>query len=116
MDKEGALRLDGTMGTGMAVARLFSGLEFSRVVLDFFFYCHNLEMDFVLGDALRSFTVWCAPFFISPKPRNTAIVGAPKNQGAGSYFEKNRAGFKEGSQGGGVLSQRKMRLTGNHRL
>jgi hypothetical protein len=31
------LRLDGTMGTGLAIARLFSGLKLSRVDLDFFF-------------------------------------------------------------------------------
>jgi hypothetical protein len=107
VDKEGALRLDGTMGTGMAVARLFSGLEFSCVVLDFFFYCHNLEMDFVLGDALRSFTVWCAPFFISPMPRNTAIVGAPKIRGRGPILRKTGRGSKRAARAAGYCLREK---------
>ena len=37
VDTKGLLGLDGTMGTGPAVAHVFSGLEFFRVVLDFLF-------------------------------------------------------------------------------
>jgi hypothetical protein len=51
VDTEGSLGLDATMGTGPAVARLFSGLQFSRVVLDFLLCCHILEVNFHLGDA-----------------------------------------------------------------
>jgi hypothetical protein len=51
MDLERSFRLDDTMGAGPAVAHVFSGLEFSRVVLDFLFYCHILEVNLHLGDA-----------------------------------------------------------------
>ena len=51
VDTKGLLGLDGTMGTGPAVAHVFSGLEFSRVVLDFLFCCHNLEVNLHWGGA-----------------------------------------------------------------
>jgi len=51
MDTEGALGLDATMGTGLAVTSVFSGLHFSRVVLDFLLCCHNLEVNLHWGDA-----------------------------------------------------------------
>ena len=69
VDTEGALRLrlDRTMGTGPAVAHVFSGLEFFRVVLDFLFSCHNLEVNLHWGDAPRSFNGLVRPLFSFPK-------------------------------------------------
>ena len=94
VDKEGLLRLDGTMGTGPAVARLFSGLEFSRVVLDFLFCCHNLEIDFLLGDAPRSFTIWCGPFFYFSEATKHSDRRRAKKQGRGPILRKTGRGPK----------------------
>ena len=97
VDTEGSLGLHGTMGTGLAVTSVFSCLNFSCVVLDFLFCCHNLEMNFVLGDAPRSFTIWCGPFFHFPEATKHCDHRRAKKAGAGSYFEKDWAGSKEGS-------------------
>jgi len=67
MDTERPLGLDGTMGTGLAVTYVYSGLDFSRVVLDFLFCCHNLKIYCVLGDAPRSFHGQVRPLFHSPQ-------------------------------------------------
>jgi hypothetical protein len=82
VDTEGLLGLDGTMGAGLAVTRVFSCLNFSRVVLDFLFCCHNLEMNFVLGGAPRSFNGQVWPLFSFPhSQKKTAIIRAPKRGG-----------------------------------
>jgi hypothetical protein len=67
MDTEWLLGGHGTMWTGLAVARVFSCLKLSRVVLDFLFCCHNLDMDFEMGDAPRSFNGLVRPLFHFPK-------------------------------------------------
>lgn len=96
VDTEGLLRLDGTMGTGPAVARLFSGFQFFRVVLDFLFCCHNLEMNLHMGDAPRSFNGLVRPLFSFPQSGETLRSSARQKNGAGSHFEKHEGGVQAG--------------------
>ena len=86
VDTEGSLGLDGTMGTGLAVTSVFSGLHFSRVVLDFLFCCHNLEMNFVLGGAPRSFNGQVRPLFHFPKATKKLRSSARQKNGGGVPF------------------------------
>lgn len=117
MDLERSFRLDGTMGAGPAVAHVFSGLEFSRVVLDFLFCCHNLEIPFRWGTRCDRRTVRCGPFFHIPKvTENCDRRRVKQKRGRGPILRKTRAASKQGGQGGGVLSQRKTRLRSLPRL
>jgi hypothetical protein len=101
VDTEGALRLrlDRTMGTGPAVAHVFSGLEFFRVVLDFLFGCHNLEVYLHWGTRHDRSTVWRGPFFHLPTATKYCDRRRAKKNGAGSHFEKNEGGVKAGQPG-----------------
>ena len=101
VDTEGALRLrlDRTMGTGPAVAHVFSGLEFFRVVLDFLFSCHNLEVNLHWGTRHDRSTVWCGPFFHLPTETKYCDRRRAKKHGAGSHFEKTGGGVKAGQPG-----------------
>jgi hypothetical protein len=105
------------MGTGLAVTNVFSCLNFSRVVLDFLFHCHILEMSFEMGDAPRSFNGLVRPLFsFSPKQRKTLRSSAHHKKGRDLILRKTGAGSKQGCQGGGVQSQRETRLRSHSRL
>jgi hypothetical protein len=87
VDTERVLGLDAAMGTGLAVRSVFPGLHLSRVVLDFLFCCHNLEVPVLLGG--RAAIVQrsgAAPFFISPNDEKTTIVRRAKKNGGGVLF------------------------------
>ena len=88
VDTEGALRLrlDRTMGTGPAVTHVFSGLEFFRVVLDFLFSCHNLEVNLHWGDAPRSFNGLVRPLFSSPHSNEVLRSSARQENRGGVPF------------------------------
>ena len=107
MDTEGALGLDATMGTGLAVTSVFSGLHFSRVVLDFLFCCHKLEVNLHWGTRRDRSTVWCGPFFHLPTATKNCDRRRAKKNGAGSHFEKNGGGVKAGQLGRrGTISEK----------
>jgi hypothetical protein len=52
------------MRTGPAIAWALSGLDFSRMVLDFLFCCHNLKVHVFGGRAAIVQTIRFAPFFV----------------------------------------------------
>jgi hypothetical protein len=116
VDTEGTLGFDAAMGTGLAVKSVFSGLHLSRVVLDFLFCCHNLEVDVLLGARRDRSTVRCGPLFHLPKRRKNHDRPRAKKRGRGPILRKTRAGSKQGCLRGGIPSQRKTRLTSNPRL
>jgi len=80
---------------------LFSGLQFSRVVLDFLFCCHNLEIGFLIGDAPRSFTIWCGPFFHFPEATKPCDRRRAKKQGRGPILRKTGRDTKRAARAPG---------------
>jgi len=104
---EGLLRLDSAMGTGLAVTWVVSRLKFSRVVLDFFFRCHNLKMNSVLGGAPRSFNGQLPPLFPFPKATKNRDRQRATKEGRGPILRKTRAGSKQGSLTAGARLREK---------
>jgi len=85
-----------------------SGLDFSGVVLDFLFCCHNLNMDCLWGDAPRSFHGQGRPVFQAPqrKEKHGDRLRVKKG-GAGSHFETKEGGIQAGQPGRrGTISTR----------
>jgi hypothetical protein len=54
------------MWTGLTVINGVACLNFSRVVLDFLFCCHNLKVNLLMGGAPRSFNGPVPPLFHFP--------------------------------------------------
>lgn len=99
------------MRAALAVHRLLSRLNFSRMDLDFLFDCHNLSMDFDLGGCVAIGNDSARPLFSFPHPTSKATTKHPKKREAGSDF----LGLGRGQQAAVAGAGSGLRETGRYR-